>query len=246
MRIAAISDVHGNLAALDAVLADIARRQADLIVNLGDMLSGPLDPAATADRLMALDLPTIRGNHERQILTQDIVAMGASDAFTASRLADRHRAWLASLPPTLRIAPDILLCHGTPGSDLDYYLDHVDPGGSRAATAAEIEMRSGGEAAALILCGHSHVPRLHRRSGGGLVVNPGSVGLPAYADDRPWPHVMESGSPDACYAIAERGGDGRWSATLLRVAYDWQGAADTADARGRPDWAIALRTGRMN
>ena len=65
LRIAAISDIHGNLPALEAVLADIARRGADLVVNCGDILSGPLWPAETAERLMALNLPTIAGNHER-------------------------------------------------------------------------------------------------------------------------------------------------------------------------------------
>ena len=245
MRIAAISDIHGNLAALDAVLEDIGRRGADLTVNLGDILSGPLDPAATADRLIALALPTIRGNHERQLLTLPSETMGASDAYAAPRLSAGHRAWLASLPVDLRIAPDIYLCHGTPASDLDYYLEHVDAAGSRAATSAEIEARSGGETAALILCGHTHVPRVHVRAGGGLIVNPGSVGLPAYDDDRPWPHVMEAGSPHARYAIATRGGDGRWAAELIAVDYDWQAAAATADARGRSDWAVALRTGRM-
>lgn len=246
MRIAAISDIHGNLAALDAVLGDIARRGVDLTVNLGDILSGPLDPAATADRLMALDLPTIRGNHERQLLTMVPAEMGASDAYTAPRLSDAHRAWLTDLPVDMRIGSDVLLCHGTPTSDLDYFLDHVEPIGARAATADEIEMRSSGEKAALILCGHTHMPRTHRRAGGGLVVNPGSVGLPAYDDVHPWPHVMASGSPHARYAIAERGPDGRWAAELIRVGYDWEAAARTAETRNRPDWAVALRTGRMS
>lgn len=245
MRIAAISDIHGNLAALDAVLVDIAKRGVDLTVNLGDIVSGPLDPAGTADRLMALDLPTIRGNHERQLLTLDIGAMGPSDAVTAPRLSDAHKAWMMALPTGLRLAPDILLCHGTPTSDLEYYLDHVEPGGARAATAEEIEAKSGGETAALILCGHTHMPRRHRRAGGGLIVNPGSVGLPAYGDDHPWPHVMESGSPQARYAIAERGSYGCWQAELIAVDYDAEDAARTAEARGRPDWAVALRTGRM-
>jgi predicted phosphodiesterase len=245
MRIAAISDIHGNLAALDAVLADIDRRGADRIVNLGDILSGPLDPVGTADRLIALDLPTIRGNHERQLLTLEPATMGASDAATAPLLTDAHRAWLAGLPATLRIAPDILLCHGTPDSDLDYYLDHVDPSGARPATADEIAAKTGAEDAALILCGHTHVPRSHRRATGQLIVNPGSVGLPAYDDDRPWPHVMESGSPHARYTIAERSRDGRWTAELIAVDYDWEAAARTAEEHGRPDWAVALRTGRM-
>lgn len=245
MRIAAISDIHGNLRALDAVLADISGRNVDVTVNLGDILSGPLDPAETADRLIALNLPTIRGNQERQLLTLPPDRMGASDRYAASQLPGAHYRWMAALPETMWLTGDVLLCHGTPSSDLDYFLEHVDAAGARAASAAEIETRAGGCGAALILCGHTHVARSHRRAGGGLVVNPGSVGLPAYDDDRPFPHVMAAGTPHARYAIADRGADGRWSAELIRVDYDWNAAADVADARGRPDWAIALRTGHM-
>jgi len=245
MRIAAISDIHGNLAALDAVLADIARRGADRTVNLGDIVSGPLEPAETADRLIALDLPTIGGNHERQLLAVPPEAMGASDAFAAARLSAQQRGWLAALPIDLQIGEDVLLCHGTPASDLEYFLEHVGPDGARAATPDEIAARAGPERAALILCGHTHVARAHRRADGGLIVNPGSVGLPAYEDDRPWPHAMESGSPHARYAIIERDAAGLWSAELIMVDYDWESAARTAERRGRADWAIALRTGRM-
>lgn len=71
MKIAAISDIHGNLGALEAVFDDIREQGADLVVNLGDILSGALYPAQTADRLMPLGLPTIRGNHERQVLRGD-------------------------------------------------------------------------------------------------------------------------------------------------------------------------------
>jgi len=79
MKIAVISDIHGNVAALDAVLADIASRQVDQIVNLGDICSGGLFPRETADRLMILGLPTIRGNHERQLSDQPRERMGFSD-----------------------------------------------------------------------------------------------------------------------------------------------------------------------
>ena len=68
MKLAVISDIHGNLLALRAVLADIARQGVDQTVNLGDILSGPLQPAETADLLMTCNFPTIRGNHERQLL----------------------------------------------------------------------------------------------------------------------------------------------------------------------------------
>ena len=231
MRIAVLSDIHGNLAALDAVLGDIARRGVDATVNLGDILSGPLQPAETADRLMALTQPPER--------------MEASDAYAQARLTERHRAWLASLPATLWLADDLFLCHGTPTSDVQYFLETVEPKGARAADAAEVRARAGDVPAALILCGHTHLPRAHRLDDGRLVVNPGSVGLPAYDDGRPYPHAMEAGSPHARYAIVERGADGAWSVEAITVAYNWETAAATAEARGRPDWAIALRTGRM-
>jgi len=246
MRIAILSDIHGNLAALDAVLADIARRSADMTVNLGDILSGPLQPAETADRLMDLNLPTIRGNHERQLLTQTPDCMGASDAFTYARLTPRHLDWMRHLPETLRLTEEVFLCHGTPGSDVEYFLETVEPAGARAATDSEVETRAQGITAAVILCGHTHIPRARRLGDGRLVVNPGSVGLPAYEDDRPHPHKMETGSPHARYAIIERGQDSVWSAELLSVAYDWDTAARLAAGRGREDWAVALRTGRMN
>ncbi|SEJ40370.1 Predicted phosphodiesterase [Sphingobium sp. AP50] len=244
MRIAVLSDIHGNLIALNAVLADVAARGVERIVNLGDILSGPLWPCETADRLMAWELPTIRGNHERQLLTQHRDRMGLSDGYAASVLEPRHCDWIASLPDSLWIAPDVLMVHGAPGDDLCYWLESLEGGQVCAATTEEIEARAGGVDAPLILCGHTHIPRVHRRPGGGLIVNPGSVGLPAYGDDHPVPHKVETGSPHARYAIVERIGD-EWQAELIAIDYDWEAAAQAAELRDRLDWAVALRTGRV-
>ncbi|MGK5080241.1 metallophosphoesterase family protein [Janthinobacterium sp. HLX7-2] len=247
MKIAVISDIHGNLDALDAVLADIARRGADVIVNLGDIVSGHLQPRATAARLMALDLPTIRGNHERQLLG-DPARMGESDSYARAQLLPEQLAWIAALPATLRLRKDVLLVHGTPTSDLVYFLDSVTPQGSRAATQEEVAARADGGAAAdvaLILCGHTHMPRSMHLADGRLIVNPGSVGLQAYGDEHGYPHVMENGTPHARYAIAEQGADGIWMAQFHAVEYDWEQAARLALANGRPDWAVPLRTGRV-
>ncbi|CAM8645137.1 metallophosphoesterase family protein [Sphingobium cupriresistens] len=243
MRIAILSDIHGNIAALDAVLDNVAGRGADAIVNLGDIVSGPLSPCETADRLMALNLPTIRGNHERQLLTRYPGHMGASDRYADAVLQPRHRDWIASLPESLWLADDVLMVHGAPGDDLCYWLETLDPDGLRPATADEVEARAGGVAAPLILCGHTHIPRIHHRPGGGMIVNPGSVGLPAYDDDHPIPHKVETGSPHARYAIVEQTAGG-WTAELIAVGYDWDAAARAAEAHGRADWAAALRTGR--
>jgi predicted phosphodiesterase len=245
MRIAAISDVHGNLAALDAVLADAAERSVDLVVNLGDLLSGALQPGATADRLMALDLPTVRGNHERQVLTTPVEHMGASDRLAHDQVTEEHRAWLAALPLALQVADGVLAFHGSPTDDLTHLLDTVEKAGARPATEAEVLARLG-EAASwpLLLCGHTHLPRVVHLPTGALVVNPGSVGYPAYADDVPFPHAMEAGSPHARYAIVDDV-TGSWRVDPRAVAYDWETAARTAEANGRPEVARALRTGRV-
>jgi predicted phosphodiesterase len=246
MRIAAVSDIHGNLPALEAVLEDIEHAGVDLTVNLGDLLSGPLWAADTADRLMALDLPTIAGNHERQLLTLPRDRMGAADACAAAQLDERRRAWLAWLPTALRLADDVSCCHGTPVSDLAYFLETATPSGLRAATPAEAQGRAGdllrGTPHALILCGHTHVPRVMRLPDGRLVVNPGSVGLQAWSGDEPHPHQVETGSPHARYAIVERAAAG-WRVALRSVPYDHEAAARRACDQQRPDWAHALRTG---
>ena len=244
MRIAVMSDIHGNLWALDAVLADVARRNADVTVNLGDILSGPLLPAETAARLMTLGLPTIRGNHERQVLEHDPARMGAADLWAHEHIAPAQREWIASLPASMRLQDDVLMVHGTPGSDLVYWMETVDPAGQRTATYAEVLERAGDAQASLILCGHTHVPRSVLLDDGRLVVNPGSVGLQAYNDDQPYPHKAENGSPHARYAIVERTASG-WAVEQYAVAYDWKAAAEVAQRHGRPDWAFALRTGRM-
>ena len=244
MKIAVLSDIHGNIAALDAVLADAEARRVDRIVNLGDICSGGLYPCETADRLIALDLPTIRGNHERQLLTLTPDQMGLSDRYAASCLRDDQRAWLASLPSNLRLNDDVLMVHGTPNSDLDYFLETVTADGLRPATRAEISARAGPADAAVILCGHTHIPGVATLDDGRIIVNPGSVGLPAYDDDRPFVHRIETGSPHARYAILSDHG-GIWTTELHAIVYDWEQAARDAEGNGRPDWARALRTGRI-
>ncbi len=245
MRLAVISDVHGNLLALDAVLAAIAGDGVDLTVNLGDLLSGPVQPAETADRLIELGLPTVAGNHERQLLTFSEQRMGMTDRVTSGLLGARHRAWMASLPMTLSPAPGVLAFHGTPTDDLQYLLHTVTADGVREATVEEVGARLGDVGGyRLLLCGHTHLAGSLRLPGDGpLIVNPGSVGWPAYTDDQPFAHEMAAGSPHARYAVVDDV-SGRWEVSLREVRYPWDKAAAFAEGFGRPDVAHALRTGR--
>ncbi|WP_186626567.1 metallophosphoesterase [Rhodococcus sp. BP22] len=246
MRIALISDVHGNIAALDAVLTHISRQHVDSIANLGDIVSGGLHPRRTADRLMNAAIPTIAGNHERQLLSTDRARMSASDGHAFDQLTDSHHDWLRSLPPSLDLGAGVLAIHGTPANDLEYFLETVEPGGCRPATAAEVEHRASRCSGwAVIACGHTHLQRKVWLSSGTLVVNPGSVGMPAYADDHPYPHVMESGTHHARYAVIEDNAENRWATTFHKVDYDATTAAVEAGVNGREDIAAALLSGRV-
>ena len=248
MRIAFLSDIHGNLPALQAVRDDLARRGVDRVINGGDILSGPLWPRETADLLMALDWPTIAGNHERQLLACARRPGGASDRFAFEQTTAAQRDWLAALPAELHPSPGVYVCHGVPGDDLNYLLETVTPAGSRPTTATEVLQRldgTPGADASLLLCGHSHLPRL-LQAGPTLCVNPGSVGLPSYDDDHIAFHVHQSGSPHARYALCERidtGEGAGWTVAHVAFAYDWQAAAERALHNGARDWARWLTSG---
>lgn len=240
-RIAVLADIHGNLPALGVVVADLTRRGITNVVNLGDHVSGPLWPAATLDFLQQQPWTHIAGNHDRQLVQQDPATHGASDRYAFAQLHEAHLAWLRTLPATHHLIPELLLCHGTPRNDDQYLLETVTQGSVRLATPLEIEQRLAGTQAAVILCAHTHIPRVVHLNGQ-LIVNPGSVGLPAYADETPEPHIVATGSPMARYAIMAAHADG-WSVELIALPYDHEQAAQQAQRNGRADWARALATG---
>jgi predicted phosphodiesterase len=243
--IAVMSDIHGNRWALEAVLADVRRRGIRDMVNLGDCLYGPLDPAGAARILMELAMPTVRGNEDRIILDDAGLHPDSSSLpFVQAELQQNQRGWIERLPLTAIVGGDFLLCHGTPESDCEYLLREVLETGCRPMPAASVAGRLQAIPQPIVLCGHDHLPASLRLPGGRHVVNPGSVGLPAYRDDKPFPHAMEAGSPHARYCVvAARGPE--LEVRHVAVAYDWGEAARAAERNGRPDWAFALRTGRV-
>ena len=240
---AVIADIHGNADALRAVLADIETRNLSSIVNLGDLLSGPLAAKETAEILMESNILSIRGNHDRWLVEKIPAELGASDQLARSELDSRHLDWLRSLPATLYLTPDIFLCHGTPSSDTNYWLERVNAAGEvNLRPRQEIESDAQGVDAGLILCGHTHIPRRVDLSGGRVILNPGSVGCPGYDDDFPVYHVMEAGTAAACYAIVENTHEG-WRSSMHHVPYDASRMVALARKAGRTEWANALETG---
>jgi putative phosphoesterase len=241
VRIAVIADIHGNLPALEAVRADLRRHAPDMVVNLGDHLSGPLQAAATADLLIETDYLHIRGNHDRQLLDRPPARMGASDQAAFGQLTTRHKAWLNALPATKMLGEQILLCHGTPESDLEYLMEDIQGTEVRLRSPEGIQLRLGSNVRA-VLCGHSHIPRIVRTDAGVTIVNPGSVGLQAYDDIHPCLHYVETGSPHARYAVIDQE-SAAIKVDFIAVEYDWEQASRDAAAAHRPDWAHALATG---
>jgi predicted phosphodiesterase len=248
MRIAIIADIHGNLDALEAVLDDVRARGADCIVNLGDCVSGPLWPRETMDLLEAIALPTVRGNHDRWVALTPREEMAASDAFAHDRLTSAQRCALGNLPARLELAEGIAAVHGTAADDNQYLLEDVVAGRLALSRCQDVAARVGSPTVSVLACGHSHQPRLAQGPGGLLIVNPGSVGCPAYEDPTPpTPHVSETGSPHARYALLTKGaGERRWHVNLVAVDYDWDRASAQAASNGRPQWARALATGYVS
>lgn len=238
--IAVLSDVHSNVFALDAVLSDIAERGIDTIVNLGDVLFGPIAPLETAERLMVNPgMISIMGNCDRILLEDE------SESLTFQQvkplLTSDHLEWIRTFRKTW-VYEDILFCHGTPFSDEEYLLEEVLDRGAVGKSLSAVTEQLQSIPQSIVVCGHTHLPKSVQLPDGKLVINPGSVGFPAYYEDAPFPHVMESMSPHAKYAILWRTRYG-WKIEQIILPYDWEQASRIAEDRGRPDYGHAIRTG---
>ena len=245
MRLAVISDIHGNLPALEAVLADIAQRGVDFTVNLGDCVTSPLWPRETFDALQSLALPTVRGNHDRWIEEFPDRKLPPAGRFARNALTAEQRQTLHALPPRIDLGKGILACHGTPADDSACLLEETLEDGRFVPARRDIlkSRLEGAAAASVVLCGHSHRQSVVQGPGDCLILNPGSVGCPVFADI-PFAANLEHRSPHARYAVLTRKGES-WQAELLALTYDWASASARALANGFPAWAKAMSSGHV-
>jgi putative phosphoesterase len=163
MRVAALCDVHGNLPALEAVLAEVATLDVDRIVCGGDVVAGPF-PQECLDRLRAVDAVFVRGNADRE---SDRAPAGTWEWITA-QLDEDARRFLAGLPLTASL-DGVLYCHGSPRDD-DEILTRVSPDDRFRAALEGVTER-------VVVGGHTHV-QFERVVDGIRFVNAGSVGIP--------------------------------------------------------------------
>jgi putative phosphoesterase len=217
MRVAALYDVHGNLPALEAALAEVEALEVDAVVVGGDIAIGPM-PREALERLLALGEQALflRGNGDREIAADP---PGAGDSlwvertrWSAEQLERGQLAWLAALPDTQSVDVDglgpVCFCHGSPRSD-EEILTGISPEERVAAAVA-------GVAEQVVVCGHTHV-QFDREVAGKRLVNAGSVGLPY--EKRPGAYWALLG-PDV---------------ELRRTDYDLEAAAAAIRATGFPE-----------
>lgn len=241
MRVAVLSDVHGNAFALEAVLEDIQAAAPDLIINLGDQVEGAADPARAYALQAALGAVEVRGNNEekwwpdgrRNPLSRQV------GEWLRTQLAPHAIERIAGLPLTARVE-GILACHGTPESAWQSLLwewqtdAHTpDAGFYRSRDPRELRALLEPLAAEVVLCGHTH------RAGCTRVADTLLVNCGAVSD-------QVDGDPRARWTLLERRSGG-WSAELRAVPYDI--AAAVAWARAHSPFAHAtaafLETGQM-
>jgi predicted phosphodiesterase len=221
VTVAALYDVHGNLPALEAVLADPAFARADAVVVGGDVATGPM-PAEVLDRLASLELPMrwVRGNADREAVAafdrgdtdpsshpSDDPA-GRAGAFTAARISRTHRELMAGFEAVVRLE-GALYCHGSPRSD-DEIITAVTPD-ERLGPMLE------GVTEPLVVCGHTH-HQFELRTVGTRVVNAGSVGMPYEGVAGAFWLLVVDGEPE-----------------LRRSALDVEAAVASIGASGFPD-----------
>ena len=244
-RVVVLSDVHGNVVALEAVRKAIRVEKPDLVAIAGDLvLNGP-DPAATVDLLRVMEAEgaaIVSGNTDIAVADFDYAAAfpwmsdGVPEAFQAAAewahdaLGDERVAWLRRLPSERRLrAGDgtmILVCHASPGSQTAGFDQALDP--------SVIIERVSRTDARVIACGHTHLPEI-RDLGWKLIVNDGSAG-----------YVFD-GDPTASWARLEIT-DGDVQAEIRRTEYDVLSVANAISARGLPGdvyRAATVRTGKL-
>lgn len=225
MKIALISDLHANVAALDATLTDIAKSGVDRVVCLGDIAALGPEPREIVARVRELDCLTIQGNHD-PTAGEEHPALRELEIWTESQLDRNDLDWLRNLPgpTTVDLEPEVaMLCvHGSPRS-----FDELMLAETPAQTLQDALQQ---RAFSVMACGHTHV-QLLRRHADCSIVNVGSVGMP-------FEDALFTGGPPRIYPWAEYGivssSAGKLAIDLRRVPYDFDRYADAVRSSSMP------------
>lgn len=232
MRLAILSDIHGNAVALEEVLGDIANRRIDKMICLGDIATLGPEPLRVLDILQSIDCEFVAGNHDEYMNDPSLMEsyitipiLGDSIRWCAGLLSESNRKFLATFKTHIRIRPDdeteILFYHGSPQSNTDDLL--------AGTPDADVDRYIAGHESNIMVGGHTHIPML-RFHHGNTIVNAGSVGFPfrEYAMGKV-PSILAC----AQYVILEIR-KGACSANFISIALDKRKLARAAEHTDNP------------
>jgi putative phosphoesterase len=243
-RVAVLSDIHGNAAALDEVRKAIRREKPDAVIVAGDLVMNGPEPAAAIDGVRELEAEgaiVVQGNTDVAVADFDFSAAfpwltdGVPDAFRAAaewahdELGDERLGWLRRLPSERRLTIEetmLLACHASPGSQTQGFDQALDP--------SVILERVSRTDARVICCGHTHLPEV-RDLGWKMIVNGGSAGY------------IFDGDPTASWALVVADGESL-TAEIRRADFDIMAVSNAISARGLPGdvyRAATVRTGKL-
>jgi predicted phosphodiesterase len=219
LKIALISDLHGNCVALDTVLADINHQKVNQVICLGDIATIGPQPLQVIDTLQRLDCLCIMGNHDAALLDlnaasdyQIAAPLIPSLHWCARQLTMEHMHYLHKFHPWIEVPiggnASLLCYHGSPSSNIKNILT--------STPVDELEIHQTDKTTRIMAGGHTHI-QMVRQHLGMLLVNPGSVGSPF--QDNPAPQQIPDLLPWAEYAIVEQN-DGFLSVNLRRINFD--------------------------
>jgi len=234
MKIALISDIHGNLPALEAVYKSIKEKGISEIYNLGDSLYGPLWPEETAQFLIRNNVKSIMGNEDEELLKDS--TENETEKYTLSQLSESSLNWIRSLPGIYE-NENITLFHGRPNDNRKYLLERICNGRIEIKSNEELEEIVKNIKTKYLGFGHSHLERILVLKEK-ILINPGSVGWPAFSDDKP-KHEIETFNNFAKYVIIDNE-----NIEICNIAYDYKSACKRAKKNNRNDWLRYLEYGR--
>jgi len=235
MKIALISDIHGNIPALEAVYQSIKEKDIFEIYNLGDSLYGPLWPEETAQFIIKNNIKSIMGNEDEDLLKNSY--KNETEKYTLSQLSKSSMEWLGMLPASFE-NEYITLFHGSYNNNRKYFLEKIIEGNIIIKSNEELMEDIMNIKTKYIGCGHSHLARVSTIQEQ-ILINAGSVGWPAYSDDNP-PHKMETSNNFAKYAVIDN-----HNIEICNIAYDYKRASKRAKENNRDDWSKCIESGRV-
>lgn len=243
MKYAVISDVHGNADALEVVLEHISKNGIDKILCLGDVFYGPFQPEKIMELLMDYNVVYVLGNMDEFLLNKDD-KINETRSLILEKLPLKTFDLIKKWEKSKIVDNNIYMCHGNHTSNKEYLLEKVKCKTLVLRSLDEIDKSIHKIMQPIILCGHSHIPRVIESSSGQVIINPGSVGMPCFeSENSEGTYASENGASFARYATIEVIDGKLCEISHHTLKYQKGNSIESALQYDRSDYAAWVKTG---